>query len=124
ERQRELLTKVGQRMGELFPDSRRQLLWEVYGQLLGSLNPTVPLGIAQRHLLWQLDRDLRLCGEITDADSEQPPVPRELFKNLQYYVTQGEQADARRLRECFRLDVASAEFQQAAQGDGVARQVR
>lgn len=124
ERQRELLTKVGQRMCELFPDSRRQLLWEVYAQLLGNLNPTAPLGITQRHLLWQLDRDLRLCGEITDADSEQPPVPRELFKNLLYYATKGEQAGAHRLRECFRLDATSTEFQRGTQGEGVARQVR
>ena len=104
ERQIELLAKVGQRMGELFPDSRRQLLWDVYGTMLANLGAVPRLGTSQRQLLWQLDRDLRACSDLGATDAEQPPVARELFKNFLYYAAAGEHTAALVLRETFGLD--------------------
>ena len=85
-RQLDVLVKVGQRVRELFPGSRRELLWEVVGRMLDNLGPLAHIGSARRQLLWQLDRDLRACGELNDASLEQPPIPRELFKNVLYYA--------------------------------------
>lgn len=92
ERQLELLAKVGQRVRELFPGSRRDLLWELAGRMLGAFGPQPSLGAARRQLLWQLDRDLRACGELQDSSAEQPPIATELFKNVLYYAMAAEPA--------------------------------
>lgn len=100
-RQLDLLAKVGQRMRELFPGSRRELLWEIVCQMLANLGSVPHVGAARRQLLWQLDRDLRACGELDAGGPEQPPIPRELFKNVLYYAVAADHPEARALSASF-----------------------
>ncbi|MFZ5653943.1 MAG: response regulator [Pseudomonadota bacterium] len=103
-RPQELMAKVAQRMQELFGDSRRGQLWQLCEAVVGQLGTRSRVGAALRLLLWELDRDLRACGQPDPADPRQPEVSRALFRNLLYYAAAGDGAAARALRERFALD--------------------
>ena len=80
------LQKVTTRLQELFANSQRQQLWRTAGAILQSLNPKEPaISAAQRHLFWELDKELRAIiqhgGTAFDA-----ALPEGLLRNLLYYV--------------------------------------
>lgn len=110
----ELLAKVAQRMQELFGDSQRGRLWQLCEAVVGQLGARPRVGPALRQLLWDLDRDLRACGQPDPADPQQPGVPRELFRNLLYYAAAADSPAAQTLRDTFALDPALV----AANGHG------
>ncbi len=104
DREHELMLKVAQRMGELFAGSRRGQLWELCGQVLSHLGQLPRISPALRQLFWELDRDLRACDQLDQGDSEQPPVSRELFKNLLYYAAADAGDAGRELRDTFAIE--------------------
>ncbi|MBQ0799008.1 MAG: Hpt domain-containing protein [Porticoccaceae bacterium] len=80
------LQKVTTRLQELFANSQRQQLWRTAGAILQSINPKEPaISAAQRHLFWELDKELRAIiqhgGAAFDA-----ALPEGLLRNLLYYV--------------------------------------
>lgn len=81
------LRKVTARLGELFAGSQRQQLWRAASAILQSLNPKEPaLGAAQRHLLWELDKELRAIIQ-HGAPAFDAALPEGLLRNLLYYVS-------------------------------------
>ncbi len=102
------MSKVAERMQELFAGHQRELLWRAGYSVLAGLSAAAPAGPALRQLLRELDRDLRACCDPGAFASSAPPVARNLVKNLLYYVAMAgeEQPGAAQLRSLFRLDAA------------------
>lgn len=103
------MSKVAERMQELFAGHQRGLLWRAGHSVLAGLGAEAPAGPALRQLLRELDRDLRTCCDPAAVASAAPSVARNLLKNLLYYVAMGSdrQPGALQLRSLFRLDQTS-----------------
>jgi chemosensory pili system protein ChpA (sensor histidine kinase/response regulator) len=99
------MSKVAERMQELFAGHPRGLLWRAGYAVLVGLGAEAPAGPALRLLLRELDRDLRTCCDPA-AVASAPPAARNLLKNLLYYVAMASdrQPEALSLRSLFRLD--------------------
>jgi chemosensory pili system protein ChpA (sensor histidine kinase/response regulator) len=108
DRQLGLMSKVAERMQELFAGQQRELLWRAGYAVLIGLGVTACAGAALRQLLRELDRDLRVCCDPAAIADGPPPVARGLMKNLLYYVAiaSDEQPGVLGLRTLFRLDQA------------------
>ena len=78
------LRKVSERLQELFSGSQRQQLWRAASAILQSLKLEEP-SIAQRHLLWELDKELRAIIQ-HDGAAFDVALPESLLRNLLYYV--------------------------------------
>ncbi|TAL11096.1 MAG: hypothetical protein EPO03_00500, partial [Porticoccaceae bacterium] len=102
------MSKVAERMQELFAGHQRELLWRAGYSVLAGLSAAAPAGPALRQLLQELDRDLRACCDPGAFASSAPPVARNLVKNLLYYVAIAgeEQPGTAQLRRLFHLDEA------------------
>ncbi len=83
-----------------------QLWWVAVGLAEGVSRSYIDLGTSVKMLLGQLDRQLKICIDEGGSRSQLPP--RELLKNLLYYVARSEGSTNRieDIREAFKLDGA------------------
>jgi chemosensory pili system protein ChpA (sensor histidine kinase/response regulator) len=102
------MSKVAERMAELFTGQQREWQWRAGHAVLVGLDAQARVGPALRLLFRELDRDLRACSDPEVFATTTPPAARALLKNLLYYVaiSGAERPEAAHLHELFRLDQA------------------